>query len=62
MLLSFAMLFEYIFWKEVSEKIKNSLVESFEKGYATHDLARFMNNGKSLSTTDFADNIIKLIK
>ncbi len=62
MLLSFAMLFEYISWKEVSDKIKNALVESFEKGYATHDLARFMDNGKSLSTTDFADNIIKLIK
>ncbi len=62
MLLSFAMLFEYILWKDVSEKIKNALVESFGKGYATHDLARFMDNGTSLSTTDFADNIIKLIK
>ena len=62
MLLSFAMLFEYISWKEISDKIKNALIESFGKGYATHDLARFMNNGTSLSTTDFADNIIKLIK
>lgn len=62
MLLSFAMLFEYISWQEVSDKIKNALVESFGKGYATHDLARFMDNGTSLSTTDFADNIIKLIK
>ena len=62
MLLSFAMLFEYIGWIEVSQKIKNALVESFGKGYATHDLARFMENGTSLSTTDFAENIIKLIK
>lgn len=62
MLLSFAMLFEYVSWIEVSEKIKNALVESFKNGYATHDLARFMENGKSMSTTDFADNLITLIK
>ena len=62
MLLSFAMLFEYISWNEVSEKIKAALVESFEKGMATADLARFMDNGKSLSTSDFADNLISIIK
>lgn len=62
MLLSFAMLFEYISWKEVSDKIKAALVESFGNGYATYDLARFMENGKSLSTSDFSDNIIKLIR
>lgn len=62
MLLSFAMLFEYVSWNEVSEKIKAALVASFEQGMATHDLARFMDNGKSLSTSDFADNLISLIK
>lgn len=62
MLLSFAMLFEYISWKDVSSSIKNALMNSFSNGYATHDLARFMENGTSLSTTAFADNIIKLIK
>ena len=31
MLLSFAMLFEYISWQEVSDKIKHALVESFGK-------------------------------
>ena len=62
MLLSFAMLFEYISWQEVSDKIKHALVESFGNGYATHDLARFMENGTSLSTSDFAKNIIKLIR
>ncbi len=62
MLLSFAMLFEYIGWNEVSNKIKNALVESFGKGYATYDLARFMENGKSLSTTEFTKNLINIIR
>lgn len=62
MLLSFVMLFEYIGWNEAAEKINNALVQSFRNGKATHDLARFMDNGVSLSTTDFAENLINLIK
>ena len=62
MLLSFAMLFEYVSWTEVSNKIKQALVESFENGNATYDLARFMDNGNALSTSDFAKNIINLIR
>lgn len=61
MLLSFAMLFEYVGWNEVSSKIKEALVQSFKSGRATNDLARFMENGVSLSTSEFGENIINLI-
>ena len=58
MLLSGVMMLEYIGWNEAGELITKSLENLFEKGYATADLARFMEDGKPLSTTDFAQKVI----
>ena len=58
MLLSGVMMLEYIGWHEAGSLITKSLEDLFEKGYATSDLARFMENGKALSTSEFASEVI----
>lgn len=54
LLLSAVMLLEYIGWNEAGELITNALEKLYEEGKATHDLARFMDNGISLSTSQFS--------
>jgi isocitrate dehydrogenase len=59
MLLSAVMMLEYMGWNDAGRLITNSLEKLFEGGYATPDLARFMENGKSLSTTQFCEKVIE---
>lgn len=55
-LLSGCMLFDYLGWTEVSEKISKAIETVFAKGYFTADLA----NGKaSYSTSEFAQKVIE---
>ncbi len=61
MLLSAVMMLEYIGWNEAGDIIRQALSTSFRDGKATNDLARFMPNGTTLSTTAFGDEIIKLV-
>lgn len=58
MLLSGVMMLEYMGWKNAGDLITNALENLFENGYATADLARFMKDGKPLSTSDFAKKVI----
>ena len=58
MLLSGVMMLEYIGWSEAGSLVTKSLENLFEKGYATPDLARFMEKGKALSTSEFASEVI----
>lgn len=60
-LLSAVMMLEYLGWQEPADLITEALEESFSKGEATNDLARFMHKGKSLSTSAFTKEIIKKI-
>lgn len=60
-LLSAVMMLEYLGWQEPADLITEALEESFSKGEATNDLARFMHRGKSLSTSAFTKEIIKKI-
>lgn len=61
LLLSSVMMLEYMGWNEAAKRITFVLEKAFNEGMATHDLARFMPKGKSLSTTRFGDIIIGLI-
>lgn len=55
-LLSGCMLFDYLGWTEVSEKISKAIETTFAKGYFTADLAK----GKaSYSTSEFAQKVIE---
>ena len=53
MLLSGVMMLNYLGWVEPANLITSSLEKLFEDGYATSDLARFMEDGKPLSTSEF---------
>ena len=58
LLLSGVMMFEYLGWHEVGQLITNAMESLFQSGKATADLARFMQNGQSLSTTQFTQAVI----
>lgn len=62
MLLSAVMMLEYMGWNEAGALITHALETLFEKGIATSDLARFMENGKSLSTSEFSEEVIRSLK
>lgn len=61
MLLSAVMMLEYMNWNEAGSLITQSLEAMFKNGRATADLARFMKNGTSLSTSNFSLELIKNI-
>ncbi|KAG5495230.1 hypothetical protein JKF63_02285 [Porcisia hertigi] len=61
LILSGAMMFDYIGWSEVSARIINALEMVFQSNQATGDLARQMKGAKSLSTAEFGEEIIKKI-
>lgn len=62
LVLSAVMMLEYLGWQEPADLIVAALEDSFADGQATNDLARFMNKGKALSTSDFTKEIIKRIE
>lgn len=61
MLLSGVMMLEYVGWEEAGTLITRTLEKLFAQGFATSDLARFMENGTPLSTSDFADKIVGML-
>ncbi len=58
LLLSAVMMLNYFKWTEAARMIEASVEKCFSEGYATGDLARFMDNGKPLSTSAFTDMAI----
>lgn len=61
LILSGAMMFDYMGWSDVSVRIVNALEMVFQSNMATGDLARQMTLAKTLSTDEFADAIIRKI-
>ncbi len=61
LLLSAAMMLDYIRWNEAGQCIVDAMEQIFPQGKATIDLARFMPNGKTLGTKEFAEELIKII-
>jgi isocitrate dehydrogenase len=60
-ILSGAMLFEYIGWDEVSTAIHRAVEGAIKSGQVTYDLARQMPGAREVATSAFADQIIKHI-
>lgn len=60
-ILSGVMMLEHLGWNEAANLIYAALERSFSEGFATADLARFMPNGKSLSTTEFTKHLISIL-
>lgn len=59
LLLSAVMMLEYLGWNEAAALITAAMENSFEAGRATGDLARFMPQGTTLSTSEFGDELLK---
>lgn len=58
LLLSGVMMLDYMGWNEAGRLITTSLEKLFEEGYATSDLARFMEEGRELTTAQFSQRVI----
>lgn len=61
LLLSAVMMLEYFGWNEAANLVTSAMEKAFESGKATNDLARFMPNGSSLTTSEFRDLIVSII-
>jgi len=58
LILSGALMFEYMGWNEVSEKIYSSLENTILNKQVTYDFHRLTDNATLLKTSEFADAII----
>jgi isocitrate dehydrogenase len=58
-MLSGAMMFEYMGWKEVAELIEKGIERTIHQKRVTYDLERLMEGAKKLRTSEFASAIIE---
>ena len=58
LLLSGVMMFEYLGWKEAADLIYNVYPKVIRKGRVTYDFSRLMDNAETVSTSEFADELI----
>ncbi len=58
-ILSGAMMFEYLGWNEVSQKIKSSLEKTILQKTVTYDFARLMEGAKELKCSEFGEAMIR---
>jgi len=56
-ILSAVMMLDYMGWSEAASLVTSAMEKLFVEGYATADLARFMDNGKPMGTRDFASKL-----
>ncbi|MFN8211809.1 MAG: NADP-dependent isocitrate dehydrogenase [Bacteroidales bacterium] len=61
-ILSGALMFEYMGWDEVAQKIYDGLEKTIQSKMVTYDFHRLTDNAKLLKTSEFADAIISNIK
>jgi isocitrate dehydrogenase len=59
LILSGAMMFDYLGWNEVGQTIRKALEETISKKTVTYDLARQMEGAKRLKCSEFASAIIE---
>lgn len=60
-LLSSVMLLEYLGWQKVADRITYAMEKVLSSNRATVDLARFMPDGITLSTTEFGESLIEAL-
>jgi isocitrate dehydrogenase len=61
-ILSGALMFEYMDWQEAAERIYHCLEKTIQSKMLTYDFHRLTENAKLLKTSEFADAIISNIK
>ena len=58
LILSGAMLFRYLEWRDVATRIENAIEETIKQKKVTYDLERLMEGATKLRTSEYADAII----
>jgi len=61
LILSAAMMLEYMGWNEASALIYSALEHTFSKGKVTSDLFELMEGATLLTTSEFADEVVRNI-
>jgi isocitrate dehydrogenase len=59
LMFSGSMMFEYIGWKEVGAMINKAFAKTVGESIVTYDFARQMKDATEVSTSGFADALIK---
>jgi isocitrate dehydrogenase len=59
LILSGAMMFDYLGWKEVAERIKEAVEKTISEKTVTYDLARQMEKAKKVKCSEFASAIVE---
>jgi isocitrate dehydrogenase len=59
LILSGAMLFDYMGWQEVGDLIRTALEATVSAGTVTYDLARQMDEAKEVKCSEFAQAIVE---
>src|SRR4051812_23192787 len=58
-ILSGAMMFEYLGWNEVAQSIERSMEKTIAQKTVTYDFARLMEGAKEVRCSEFANKIIE---
>ena len=58
LMLSGAMLFRFLEWRDVATRIENAIEETIQQKKVTYDLARLMEGATKLKTSEYADAVI----
>ena len=62
LILSGEMMFRYMGWNEASDLIIKAMEKSISEGNVTYDLARGRSDANTLSSSEFADNLVENIE
>jgi isocitrate dehydrogenase len=61
LILSGAMMLEFLGWKEAADKVRKGLAEAVAKKRVTYDLARQMEGAVEVKCSEFAEEIVRYI-
>ncbi|MBI5253398.1 MAG: NADP-dependent isocitrate dehydrogenase, partial [Euryarchaeota archaeon] len=61
-MLSGAMLLEYIGWKEAADLVKEGIKKTIQQKTVTYDLARQMEGAKEVKTSEFAEAVVRNVE
>ena len=62
LILSGAMMFDYMGWKEAADLIRKSLGDVIQAGVVTYDLARQIQGAKEVKCSEFAQEMVKRMR
>lgn len=62
LILSGAMMLNYMGWKEAAEKVQTSLQETIQAGTVTYDLARQIEGATEVKCSEFANEMVRRMK